>query len=265
MENREQPAHIAKLDVPTAPHLEFVRNFAETVVCELKFPTLLEVPRTAVERFRRATRHELPHYETTSPVTVAIGGPFAGQSKSETYHRFDTKRKDISVTLKPDAVSIETRRYQSYVEFRGLLEVVLREALPIIDSDFFTRLGLRYVNEVPFPDADLRRLPAWVNPILLGALPEGTFGSVSHVFQEIRGPLEAGDYVFRHGIPATRAGGNPPQYVLDYDLFAETVEAADVLPRVDQFHAQVNGFFVWSLGPQALEYLRGTRSDITAD
>jgi uncharacterized protein (TIGR04255 family) len=149
--------------------------------------------------------------------------------------------------LRAAALSLETSNYSAFDEFEERLKAIIAAGEVTIDSDFFTRVGLRYVNLLPFNVAEIRD---WVNPALVTPLGDGTFGDVDEHWQTVRGSTSMGGYYLRHGV------GNPGpngvrEYLLDFDFYREDVPLADALGVVRKLHELEFSMFMWTLGPKA--------------
>jgi uncharacterized protein (TIGR04255 family) len=248
----EPPAKAQKLlSVPEAGSAHYAQNFIRLAVCELRFPTLFEVEaETPPLALSKALRKEYPTHELLKNVNVNLGGVAHSNA-----HAFRSKKARWSVTLRAAALSLETSRYDSFDEFAERLVFVLKAAEGTIDSDFFTRVGLRYINIVPCePEAAAE----WVNPALVGPLAAGTYGTVNEYWQRVQGPTAVGGYTFTHGVQV-QPGSPPREYLLDLDFFKEDVPVAETLSVVKKLHELEFSMFRWSLGPKAKEFL-GTSS-----
>ena len=120
----------------------------------------------------------------------------------------------------------------------------------MIDSDFFTRVGLRYMNSVPLED---RNPAGWIRSDLICAITGGVLGVPKSYRSIVQGRMEEGEYTFRHGLDA---GENPSQpdagkYILDFDYFKEGVELDDVQKLVKGFNERNFSFFSWCLDEKA--------------
>jgi uncharacterized protein (TIGR04255 family) len=245
MERPETPPK-GTLNVPTADAAHYTKNFIRLATCELRFPTLLELEEHAPVAFSKAVRKEYPTYTRQTAVNVNPGG--LAQAAN---HSFRSKNGRWTVTVRAAAISLETSDYDSFAEFEQRLGFVLHAAGSTIDTDFFTRVGLRYVNAVDFERATIRD---WVNPSLVGALGEGVFGDVDEHWQRVRGLTDVGGYIFQHGL-AIQPGSTKCEYVLDFDLYKEEVPVAETVPVVRKLHALEFSLFRWSLGEKALAKL----------
>lgn len=238
------PRHLA---LPPAKPARFKRNFIRQAVCELRFPTLFELEAARPPlNFSQALRKEYPTYEPLSDLNLS--GASVAQAHA---HLFKSKRSHWAVTLRASAITLETSHYTSFDEFEDRLTFILKAAEKIIDSDFFTRVGLRYINGVPFNNEDIRK---WINPVLVEVLGSGIYGDVQEHSQRVSGTTLLGGYMFQHGLRIEKQTMQP-EYVLDFDFFREDVTVAETIEVVRNLHEQEFSMFSWALGEQAKAHL----------
>lgn len=237
------------LSVPRTRSVRYEKNYIKTAVCELRFPTLLEFSQKLPPKLQKGLRKEYPFFESVKDIDVSIHGAGPGLSR----YLLKSKHKDWVVSITQSAISLETSRYIEFSDFRARLQRLLDVSLEFIDSDFFTRVGLRYINAIPILDEDIT---GWINPDLVTALISGTYGTVSQFRGEVHGYIEEGRYLFRYGLQPSAADSRGKfQFVLDYDYSAENVEADKALGKVTDFNGLNFSFFSWSIGPKARKEL----------
>jgi uncharacterized protein (TIGR04255 family) len=240
------------LNLPAVDRLELGPGFVRTATCELRFPTLLRFAPKVPEAFQKALRSEYPNVEQAKVVTglaVSIDG---AERQTEDQYQFKSRNSRWLATLRPSAVGLETSHYPGFPEFAERLEHVVTQARPLIDANFFTRVGLRYINALPFTSAEGFR--GWLNAALVGPMTDGPYGDLTTFWQEARGAAPGGEFSFRHGLAPAKNGGQ--EYIVDIDFYDEDVEFADTMTRVRELHEQNHRFFRWVLGPEGLEALR---------
>ena len=236
----------APLNLPDVQEVEFERNFIKMAVCELRFPTLLEFETKPPVRLQKDLRRDYPHYEPAQSVSV---GP--GVVDRETRYLFKSRKKEWTVAFRASAIALETTRYTNFEEFAQRLGNLIAKSRSLLDTDFFTRVGLRYIDEIPIEDGELA---GWVRDDLVAPLIQGVYGTVEHFLQEVRGFMAIGRYTFRHGTVGS-AQEKPKVYSLDFDFYEENVPFDSVLSRVSEFNQQSFRFFHWAIGPKALSRL----------
>lgn len=171
-----------------------------------------------------------------------------------TGHRFRSRDKNWIVTLRSSRISLESTTYPGFEDMQERLQQLLTQSKDILQTDFFTRVGLRFVNDIPTGSDPVE----WIRPELIAALP--VFGSVTKCMQEIRGPCENGTYSLRHGFDdqGDERVDSARKYVIDSDFFQEGVESRDVMPLVFGYHELAYSLFEWCIGEATRTLLRST-------
>lgn len=231
----------------------YKRNFLRQVVCELRFPTLMELgePRPPTSLVA-ALRKEYPHLELANEVTLAVGGGVPGSNNA---HVFRSTKLNWTVSIKQSALSIDTTTYSNYAHMKERVLRVVEAASKIIDTDFFTRIGLRYINVI---DSGTNPANDWVNPDLVAPLSSGYFNGVQEYAGKIQLTAPDGGCLLQHGIRLKQPHLGEvvsPEYLLDIDAFRNEVAVSDSGTVLDALHAQAFDLFDWTLGPKAREYL----------
>jgi len=234
----------------TLPHAEptrFAKNFLRQAVCELRFPTLFELEgERPPSSFAKALRKDYPLYQANDDLSVGVNGVDKAH-----LHVFASLRPGWNVTLRAASVTLETTKYDSFENFQKRLALVVRAAAEVIDSEYFTRIGLRYINVIPVGSD---RVSEWLNPELVGLHSSEIFGGAVEFSGRIAGPAELGGYLLNHGL-AGEVSARRKEYVIDMDFFAQDVEVGDAASVIDTLHKQEFELFSWTLGAKAREYL----------
>lgn len=221
-------------------------TYANTVVCELRFPLLLELGADkAPAVFVNALRKRYPQMEQVNEFSVGPNGP----TSSNAAHVFRSLRGGWTVTLKPASVAIEAKSYPGYEKFRERILEMIEAAAPVIDSSFWTRVGLRYINLIPMDTG--HQGSDYVNPALVAPLDSGVFRAVGECSGKIRGGTEDHGYTLQHGIKreGSSKGTVELSYLIDVDLWRSEVELTDTMQVIDELHRLSFAVFDWSIGP----------------
>lgn len=235
--DKAAPSEVRPLSVPIPVAVVFPENFLATAVCELRYPTLLEIETRSPTEIQKSLRKAYPNYERKRRV-IAVR---QGKVESEAVHEFRTRSGSWVVSLRPSAFAIETSDYTKFEDFEERLSQAFKVLAPEIDSPFFTRIGLRYINQIPAPESG--GIEGVVNPTLIAGLD--VFGTVSSYSHEVGGWADGNArYTFRYGF------ADEGQFNLDLDFYQEDVEVQDALATVRKLHASAYALFSWSLGPK---------------
>lgn len=252
--------------IPVAPRFRLLRDELAQVVCQVRFSPVLRIRQEeAIVDFQEAIRERYPRYTRQEGMNLLIGpGGVQEQQAGPALHRFQDTDGAFSVVLAPDFVALETASYADIEDFSERLTWVTG----LVDEHFkpaeITRVGLRFINELRVPGAELRGV---VNSALLGPAGTDELAGAVRAFQqllELEGP-DDGRMLLRHGTfpdggttVEPRPGAEPkpdptqarPFYLLDLDAFREEqvsfhVEGIDARLRV--FNDQIRSVFAWAI------------------
>src|SRR5687767_698633 len=113
-----EPARV--LNPPAVPSVRYTTNFINTAVCELRFPTLLELEAVAPRAFQSSIRKDYPHYEPQIVEQVA-----GEEVMREHRYLFRSKDQRWTLSVKSYAISLETSKYHDFEDFFERLVRVL--------------------------------------------------------------------------------------------------------------------------------------------
>lgn len=231
----------------------YKRNFLRQVVCEFRFPTMMEFATSKPPAaFVNALRKEYPTLEQSNEVTVPIGAPAIAGSH---VHVLRSRKATWSISLRSSSFSLETSSYTSFVKMKERAMEVVGAAKKVIDSDFFTRIGVRYINAI---DRNENPSEGWVNPQLVGALGLGIFGGITEYAGKLNVTGPDGGALLQHGIRLKAKHMEEavyPEYVLDIDVSRTDVELDNVGDALESIHSQAFDLFDWSLDEKSRNFL----------
>lgn len=237
------------LNLEKVKRLRFERNTIRQAFCELRFPTLPEIANDAPRAFVMQIRHDFPHYEQGMNLKIGITDKGMEQIPQAT-HRFLSIDRSWTTWLRTSSFGLETRDYVDFEDFLSRLSKILQAAQPCLDTGFFTRVGLRYINVLPAKVGDI---VGWINDRLLGPLGDGPMVAAEHCWCEVRGTTELGSYTFQYGMVGIEGEG--PRYVLDADFAAESVEWTDTVECLRRLNELNYHLYSWAIGPRTKNYL----------
>lgn len=239
-------------DVSSANISRYKRNYLRQAVCELRFPTLMSLAgRNPPVAFANALRKDYPYYELGTEFTMGN----AEQAGASHFHAFKSSKMTWTATLKANTLVLETTKYTEYPDLRSRVLKLIEAAKEVIDADFFTRVGLRYINVVTTGEGPLE---PWINNKLIGALNGGGFKGVNEYAGKLSLLAEDGGCLLQHGLQhkTNQAGKNfVPDYVIDVDTYRNEVTLDDIGTALDAVHRQGFAMFDWALGDRARDFL----------
>lgn len=238
------------------------------VALEVRHPTT--DPLTAAQRntIKRRLSGHVPIMRTgqLQQLTVAqpVGGPLVPpEPRAEEFPRYFSRDNTAAVSVRAEAVIVETTRYVRWEQMRALVADVLEVRREIGGVDGVERVGLRYIDEIRVPGGPEQDWAPWVDPTLVGPATVGDeLGLAATHWQGINvftpgpertivlryGPREG--FAVDPGGGLKRSTSTPgPFFLMDIDSFwtpSEGVPEFDVkalLATCDELHASVRTLF----------------------
>jgi len=243
------------LNLPDAERKQFNKNYLRSVVVEFKFPTLLEIAEKLPVDLQKEAREFFPHYNKAHVANLTPHG-----SDHEITHDFASKSKKELVRLSQNSLSVTFSNYNSYEAFKEIVINVLSIFVPHLETNFFTRVGLRYINNIDTPNIR-GEVSEWINRSLVAYIADGVIGSIRDLKMEVGGEIDQNSkFHFRCGL-VPKPGGIEPEstdkatFLLDFDYYTEDVETGKVQDLMDYYHDINFKFFWWTLGEKARKEL----------
>jgi uncharacterized protein (TIGR04255 family) len=264
--------------VPPPKRYRLARPPLAQAVVQVRFPLVSQFHRLAgIELLQSALAELLPfvHREEVHDVSIAIDseGEMASKFERMIVWAFDDEA-GWTLRLSPGSAALSVgAAYRGVEDFAARLAKVLGALVETDQVRRCERLAIRYLNVVDLPPELDKGYAAWFHRELVGWVgsdllaPEARLVSSLSQVQIIATPDSRSLGVAADIQAAIRSGlvpagseiplapGNVQRiereaYVLDLELFIEANQPFHARTLVDQFlylHAQVDGFFRWSL------------------
>lgn len=250
---------------PQSPRVVFDRNPLQEVVCQLKFPTILEIKTSEPASFQNRLRQGYPLYSREEN----HGFPTAGMPKSiadiiaqlpiarrgeDVVHKFLTEDSARVISLSPEFLAVTENDYHRWEQFRNEIESAKSALEDEYGPAFYSRIGLRYVDII---DREMLGLgdTSWdslIEPSVIGMLGAGEVGKSVREMRSVvlvelgDARVPEGQVRVRHGLVGLENGHDV--YKVDVDLFTEERSAVgDVLGSLDVFNTVAGNLFRWAI------------------
>jgi len=250
------------MPIPKSQRVVFQKNPLAEVICQLRFPPILEIAATEPAAFQNAIRERYPLYGKPVPepalsnlpsnvakLVAQLGLPFAVQGS----HVFSTEDEAESVTLTNEFIALSTKQYVRWEDFIENIASIKQHLESVYRPAFYSRLGLRYQDVIDREELGLTGV-LWqdlIQPQLLAFLGTNEVkDEVSALASEtlIKLPEVIGGKVrIKHGL-AERQGDHtrPAVFLFDADFFTdEKCGGSDVITRIGDLHAAAGDLFRW--------------------
>lgn len=155
----------------------YARNQLAEVICQLRFPEILNINATPPAEFQEFIRAEYPQYssttETQAPRLTGTPGNVQIQNSPATlnYH-FSSADGNWRVNLTSKFISLSCANYPQWETFAKKLDGPLAAFIRVYKPAYFERIGLRYLNFISREALGLTEVPYrdLISPTYLGLL-----------------------------------------------------------------------------------------------
>ncbi|WP_172721030.1 TIGR04255 family protein [Pseudooceanicola lipolyticus] len=239
------------------------------VLGQVKFPRIAKISEeTYIADFQEAIRGEYPHFQhdmIQGLDIVLVGNELKPRQLTTFVWRFFDASRALRVSLGPDAITLETGKYESRNDFLARFEFILEKLFETIRPSLVERVGFRYVDRLQASD-DLETLPELVHPELLNVLQSGLVQHIDISMTEITGTTKEGKIIARYGLAPPQYSHDPEMappvseksWVLDVDSYStncagQSFDTQMLCSELDNVAARAYAFFRWSVTEKFLE------------
>jgi uncharacterized protein (TIGR04255 family) len=256
---------------PESPRVIYQNNPLVEVICQLRFPTILEISAEEPAAFQKKIRARYPLYNKEEGGLV-LPKELAGlltafplpRSANLLTHKFLTEDSTRFISLTPEFLAISEQRYHRWEEFWQEIQHAQAALEEIYQPAFYSRIGLRYQDVINRGNLSLQHEP-WdvlLKPAFLGIL--GTSELQKHIPKIridafIKVDEVAGGFLhLQHGL-GMNAPAKADDYLVDMDFFTEAREATKHVSHILAIFNRLSGhLFRWAITPRLHQALRPT-------
>lgn len=235
---------------PQTERVVFARNPLVEVICQIRFPRLMEIESDLPVKLQQRMRAAFPKSETRIVTEL-----FPSEAASRrTIYDFSTGDGSATATLTSDFLALTSRAYVSWDSFYSSLASFVDAAKDIYPIKQFTRVGLRYRNVIDREALNLGEVP-WSDLVrreLLGLLAGADFpvGDLVEAANVHLITLSSGASVRLNAALLRSENSDSTAYLIDADFFLE--EDIDALTNatteiLGDFNVEAGNLFRWAV------------------
>lgn len=261
---------------PITKRVIYKTNPLEQVICQLRFPPILRIDAEIPAAFQDKVRGEFPNYSETSEFKFELPPGIKGSIPSEIVNQmlqssggknyeFSSEDGLWKINLTRTFIALTSYEYERWEKFKDKLRLPLQALIEIYAPNYFSRIGLRYVDVIKrsvlgLQDTDWSEL---LQPYILGLLASQDVGSHVSAFESRHDiNLADGESIVKIIMRYTEASDTGEVYfVIDSDFFTTNkTQIPDATEKLDFFSARGTRLFRWciterlhdAMGPQAI-------------
>lgn len=161
---------------PEKERVHYQKTPLKNVVCQLRFPTILDIDSTIPAKFQDKIRAEFPIYKKSDSITktvkINMTSPQISSAINKRYGFFSEDKK-TKIFLASNYMSMETEEYKCWENFWENLQLPLAALNNIYNPAFYTRIGIRYIDIFSKKELGIFGEESWkelINPSFLGLI-----------------------------------------------------------------------------------------------
>jgi len=250
---------------PNASRVLYRNPTLNEVVCQVRFPTDLQVEKYPPADFQQRVRAMFPLLTRRTQSVVGALPPevakaleaVAPPSGTNIIWQFATEDGDTQLELTKDNLTLVSRSYDRWEQFWEKFDRSLDAFVDLYKPPFFVRIGLRYQNVIRRSVLELSGVP-WHYLLREHVLAELAVDPVrGHVIEAARNLLvtladrEAKARI-QHGL-AQLEGCDEQCYLIDCDSFVEKTDVSHARNAIAYLHQHASRYFRWCIKDQLHE------------
>jgi uncharacterized protein (TIGR04255 family) len=256
---------------PESPRVVYERTPLVHVLCQLRFPTVLEIGATEAADFQKQIRKSFPLYERRSTLPKEAKQILGDIQLPATAmgHAFIAEDSKREVVLTNEFMTVSDTEYTRWEDFSSVFALAEQALQSVYAPSFFSRIGLRYINLVYRADAGVDNVP-WpdlINPALAGITSDTDVGAdvadTSSIALLRLGETEADGMVrIRFGYAKEESRPGDFGFLIDSDFHSSAKEGgSNVRSKLRDFNRWAGRLFRWSITERLHEALGPTTID----
>lgn len=246
---------------PEVPKVRYSKNPLDAVVCQVRFPVLLQIDAEVPSLFHNKIKTIFSEYrekiEIQHDFTITQNDklPLDAQgiiknSQTIKNHEFYDETDTWKVNLTRNFVSLSTSRYVDWDDFNRKLNQVLEGIVSVYGVQHYTRVGLRYVDIFNRSDLELHNV-AWselINVNFIGILASEFTSHVKNIENVVEFTLADSKSSVRIATKfVIHKQTNEICFVLDSDFSKiEKIPSSDVNPVLSYLHDRASRLLNWA-------------------
>lgn len=244
---------------PTSDRVIYEKSPLVTVVCQVRYPTILRIESQPPADFQDAVRNEFPIFERGQAQVQGLPRELAqmigAATKQQANYRFKSLDGKVTISLSPDALSVTSESYGRWESFERVVRMSLEALERIHKPSFLGRTGLRYQNALRPAILGLNEhsWPQLLSQNIVGELSHRGFtsGQIVEAHRHLR-VVDASSkqgFLLQHGLGELN---DTAAYIVDIDCYSDDqIEVSDAYALLAKFNQRARHAFRWCISDQA--------------
>lgn len=229
------------MNLPDVPRVIYKKTSLREVICQFRFPPILKIGASEPADFQEEIRQRFPLYRLRQePDAISIPEQLReiiAPQFPRTFDFFD-ESQDTRVTLTRDFLALSSKLYGRFENFMEFVDLVLDALNKIYNPNFYTRIGLRYIDVINKKSLNIEELK-WselLNECFAGEIAGDLFENILETNSNSLYKFDWGSLRCQHGF---REIEGEECYYIDNDFFKDIKtnfnEIKDILRRFNEY------------------------------
>lgn len=246
--------------------VKFKNNSLTNVICQLRFPTILEIEKEVPSNFQNLIAGRFFDVNIALDMPEPVDMRFdVGQQISfgVSLNRVQQPRKNYCfyssdsnyvVNLTRNFLSLSTQNYDRWENFREVMKYVLDAFVKVYEERDLTRVGLRYINAISKRKLNFPEDTQWselINPYLLGIMGDTKLGQCVKGINSTTLLNCVGESInmqIQCGIFAKMEDTSEEVFLIDTDTFSTKKNTTDtVMNLLENLHEKPRRFLHYAI------------------
>ena len=216
-----------------------------------------------VDNIKRIVSDDFPEFvpqeQVSFQVQIDASEKITKEKKSKAF-RFHNITTNNSLTIESDAIIFDMKKYNTYNDFRRIVQIVIQTLETEDPSAKLSRIGLRYINQIFFEGNPFE----WTEFIKEPLVSSLNFIEERNELARLMGVIELNrsEYLIRFQYGWFNSEFPNPiakkEFALDYDCYSiNETDISEVLNQIDLYHSEIKDLFKFSTKETLQEMLEG--------
>lgn len=247
--------------------IHYRKNYLSEVIARVDFASpILEVKEKLPKNITSEALKNFPIQEPRKIIAQELrfsAREFGGKQSESMEWTFHGRKREKKLVINPNAVFVQYFQFDRYETFKDEFLSVISPFLESFSDAQLSRIGLRYINNFEFNEAEPLNWESYINSRLLGNLnffEVHEKAQLSRMFNVL--DVNTGDFNLRiqFGMinPDHPAPIRKKEFTLDFDAFYQGAqEGRELTEKLNQFHTKIQDMFERSITDTLREKMNG--------
>lgn len=226
-----------------ASTIKYKNNYLKNVIFRVDIAPILSINEKIDAKFQDSIRSMFPKFEIKTATQVRTeykdGKP---SSQADLIHQyvFQNEEKTNKLTISSEFIILEILKFQGIRDLKSKIQDILKNFDDIYSPISVNRLGLRYINEIVFPDGSPFDWNGYIKEDLISVLDSELVvkGETSRIMSQMIYQKEDYNVTFSFGIVNSEYP-NPisrKEFILDFDCYTTDAEFDKISRYIDEYN-----------------------------